>query len=377
MHALFPVAISPKTSHTLVLPRWRSAFASLSLSLLLSGCGGSIVPHEKIKEPPYVPALAEHSVTPTQENNGVGLSTGFYADLMDDQAAASWHPKLKDAVNQAVRLGILRPQGFQENFDPDRAITYGEFRGWVIDYQKVLSAGQNDASKASPPLPQSEIDTPATVTPPAASAGESLDSPMNPDKLLIPPSDMGWQGHQLAENAFLTREALCALYAFLKQKNGKAAQLTPEAIEAMMPPGQAEHGDETLGQFKDYANISDWAKRYVALAYQEKLLQEVFRLNPSRLTVDEGLLPQKALTRGDAMVFLNWLYGKKAATINPKNLPRLEPGDPASALTPATGTSGQNRASSPKALPALKSLQTMQESGPNGTRNALRVSGPE
>lgn len=344
--------------------------------------------------PPYITAPPEPTVVASDESAlAENLSTGFYADILDAGNAAQFHPQLKEAVNQAIRLGILKPVGFQERFNPERSITYGEFRSWIVEYQRVIAEDEMQTSlqpggtdkKGATNMPTVSAASASSSVPPVV---DRLDSPMNPAKLFIPPSTFAWAGHQLVENTTMTREELCAIYTFLSHQDEKAGQLTGEAIERMAPSGAASNAEDTLGQFKDYNNISEWARRYVAIAYQNQLLKNLFQLTPNRLIIDEGFLPQHTVNRGEALVLLQQLYGPKLALVMPKPLSNegmasqsernaasslsnqalTTPGKGASLVVPKSQSSGKR---------PVQMLQSIQESGPEGTRSSLRINGPE
>jgi hypothetical protein len=190
---------------------------------------------------------------------------------------------------------------------------------------------------------------------------------MNPDNLMILPSEMQWDDHRLTEIHPVTREELCALYVFLTRQEAAARSLSTDAIESATP-GQTQTDadslnlDEALSQFKDWAAIGPWARRYIAIAYRDGLLQRIFGLTPNRLTVDEGFHPQQPLTREEAIVFLHTLYGHTALAKQALQSPIRQPAPPAP---------------EPNTPQPISNLKTMQETGPQGTRSAVQITGPE
>jgi hypothetical protein len=340
---------------------WRALPWLLAGSVFLGGCHGGGSLSGAVKEPPYIPAPpAASQAEAGPPSIASGTAAGEYADLLNPDDPAHLHPRLKEAVAQAIQWGVLHPTGYEERFEPQNPITYSELRDWIIRYQKALVEAQaplpadTTVTKSGEPRELSEL----TKRP------DSLDSPMNPNKLLIPPSNMSLGTHHLSDNTVLTREELCGLYAFLSHQDSKANALSTDDIETAAPSSTEATENATLSDFKDWSNISDWAQKYVAVAYQDNLLKRLFLLTPNHLTVEEGFLPQKVATRGDAIILLNIVYGR-------------QPGKEKLSGKPST-SKPPSKQNPPVEMPhPLKTLQSLQESGPNGTRNALRVSSPE
>jgi hypothetical protein len=258
-------------------------------------------PQAAIKEPPHIPPLppqAAEDPARLSDEERKKRETGFYSDLPapPEIPTRSILP-LRDALIQAIRFGILRPVGPQDRFGPERSITYGEARGWIMAYQALLA-------EAVPIEPDGKVSRWWRPIPP----------------------EMLWGEHRLPENVTPTREEMYALYAVLSGQEEVALNLNPDAIEAMIPADGEPGVEDALKDVKDYADISPWARPYVAIAYRDRLPQAVFGLTSARLTLTEGLSPRRNVTRGDVILMLHHLYGTALARLNPHNtLIRLRP----------------------------------------------------
>lgn len=355
---------------------------TLACCLALSGCQFLPSAHlEEVRQPPLIPEPATTDISPDAAQSGKTTFIGVYADLSELEDASHYHPMLKEAVRQALQSGILKPASLQERFDPGRPIGFGEFRRWALAYQSVISG-----AGMMPVETPSNTDKPVKELASFSKMPGGELNPMSPQTLMVLPASMSWENHTLSESRPLTRQELCALYVFLSQQDMKARALTMEQIESANPHhpnGIADDMgmDEALSQFKDYTGIAPWAKRYVALSYQDGMLQKTFRLTPNQLTVDTGFAPTREVTRAEALMLLHSLYGNaltgktanKAVTPKPDTKP---PALPSQGKTTALPNSNTTTAATDK-TPTTGHLQTIQESGPQGSRSAIRVSGPE
>ncbi|HEY9687805.1 MAG TPA: S-layer homology domain-containing protein [Coleofasciculaceae cyanobacterium] len=291
-----------------------TAIVSLALLTMLSGCFDKPKNALKVQEPPYIPALPQPEESEEAPKPLAAMDIRAYADLMELGDTSRHHPKLADAVSNAIRAGVIRPATLDERFDPSRAITYGEFRTWALSWQNALAdagygiqVSSNGKSLNRNQAPKANADEPRELIP---SRHNVLGDPMNPEKLMILPESPEWGSLRMNPNQPLNRETLCALYVFLTQQEAKARALTPEKIESAAPGTNELNTDEALSEFKDSSALSPWARRYVAVAYQDRMLQHIFRLTPDKLTVDDGFSPQRTISREDAVVLLDRLYGK-------------------------------------------------------------------
>jgi hypothetical protein len=367
----------------------------LLLCVLLSGC--NLLPWqstETIQEPPLIPEpTADTNATQNADASRKPLILS-YADLIDFNDLSLHHPKLYEAVSTGLRLGILKPVSLEEKFDPKSPTTYEQFRKWTIAYQgaatgvDMLPVDPPQADDGSP-KPKTSDSGNTMTTPSQPEVGST--NPMNPINLMILPSELQWGEHRLTETRNLTREEFCAIYTFLSHQDATARALQPAEIESANPAWKntnrdAINMDEALSQFKDYSGIGSWARRYVAIAYRDGILQKIFGLTPARLTIEDGMNPQKEVSRGEAIVLLHTLFSKAASerqTLKPTHpKPGINPGtvEPVNPL-PADGAAKtkesplqQSAAEHPAPVSQIKAVQ---ETSPNGTRSAIRVSGPD
>jgi hypothetical protein len=353
--------------------------ASLSLFSACEWPVGKITP---LREPPLVPSPPD---AVTQAKAQQAAHAASYADTEDIR---NFSPVLAEAVAHALSLDVLKPATPESRFEPDRPIPYGEFRQWANDYQNAINNAANAPAKSQ--APSSDIPSPAA-------------GPLTPPPTLTAvtqtwlPAEMMWGGSGVREQSILTRESLCALAVFLNGQDARARKLTPSQI-AQAQPGlmQSPAEDDTpsldggLGQLSDYSKISPWALKYVALSYQNDWLEPVFGLNPAKVIAADGFHPTQPVSRGEALLLLDLLFGKKEAAIAP-NGQASDSGATtnAAAKAHALGKSQSpldgadfkplqtgNRSSLSQPNP-VKSLQSVQETGPQGSRQAIRISGPD
>lgn len=333
----------------------------------LTGCANPFAQKEEpIKEPPFIPAPEAPAVEAKEEIPA--LYVGAFADMMEYGDQGRHNPKLVEAVAHAIRIGVLKPNGIQDRFNAQNPVSFGEFRTWTLAYQ-AAAAGTSRLKPETPATAKNQPRELATIV----SRTEPLNSPMNPAKLTMLSPEPRFGEHTLAPNRPLTREELCALYILLAQKQDKVNTLSPEAVEEIVPDSGSLNGDESLSMFKDYPAISQWAKPYVGLAYQDAILQKVFNLSGTRLTIEEGFNPSAIVNREEAILLLNQLYGHVKS---PAPIPSAQPAQPVKTITPMgdpglSGTYIPGESKTP-ALP-LKNLKTLKESSPLGTRNAQRI----
>jgi len=345
------------------------ACSALFGPLLLSGCGkGSLLnlagqvapPSIPVKEPPHVPDLPPKYDAEAEERAKFekSMGAGLYADLNFSDIQPWDHKRrgllvLRDAVIQAIHFGILRPRTTQERFHPSRAITYGETRALIAAYNEILieaskmaeEEGQESVEKKEE-SPKDEADNidykliDKIVDAPTKSSKEKDKSKsMGPSVVVkdpgttvvmlpsgaearyrTPPANMSWDNHHLQEGTWLTREELCGLYSFLSHQDETALGMSPELIDQMIPAGSDAEPDEAFDQFKDVTSIGEWARPFVALAYHDNLLRDLWDLTPARLTLDEGFMPQRYATREEVMRLLYQLNGKELAKLDPEKI---------------------------------------------------------
>jgi|GEM_PF-2605432 len=350
------------------------AISTLLLTLLLSGCGknpllnlaGHVAPPGiPVKEPPHVPDLPPKYDVEAEEraNFEKSMGAGLYADLNFSDIQPWDHKRrgllvLREAVLQAIHFGILRPRTTQERFHPSRAITYGETRALIAAYNEILieaskmaeeegeesvekkaESPKDDADNIDYKLIDKIVDAPTKSAKKDEAANKSKsnqNAPMvtvkDPGTATIllpsgaqaryrtPPADMSWDNHHLQEGTWLTREELCGLYSFLSHQDETALGMSPELIDQMVPAGSDAEPDEAFDQFKDVTSIGEWARPFVALAYHDNLLRDLWDLTPARLTLDEGFMPQRYATREEVMRLLYQLYGKELAKLDPEKI---------------------------------------------------------
>lgn len=276
-------------------------------------------PVVQLKPPPYIPLAPVPSVDPSANGDEQDREAGFYSDLPSQEMAPGQNaPPLREALVQAILFRILRPSGPQDRFRPNRGVLYGEIRRWITSYQTILTSAVRPVRS-----PEDEDTTPSSSR---VLGGSSNPGPKGPPLPIVPPvwqvppSDLLWNGHTLPENIVPTREELMTLYVFLTGQEGATNSISTDSLESVVADGAEPGMEESLGQVKDYAAISPWARSAVAIAYRDRIPQVVFGLTPARLTLTDGLLPQKTVTRAEVMLLLYHLYGEGLSHLDPHNL---------------------------------------------------------
>lgn len=345
----------------------RTQCVPMALLLLLlcsfaSGCWKPSVKKNNVLEPPLIPAPPAQKATDSPSAQDVGVQA--FADQLDLENTRLYPPDLAKAVAHAITLGVLKPSGLQDRFEPERSITYGEFRQWALAYQSALYGYQA--------LPSAEALAEANIS--TEGLKPDLTGPMSPEKLFILPEKLETGSHSIQLNQALSRESLCLLYFLLTRQESALQALSQADIEGAFPPATGSGAEESFSQFKDYSGVSLWARPAVALFYKNGQLQPLFRKTTDQLIIDEGFHPQKNVNRGEAIVLLHWAYGK----IPPKTAeakPVSEPTTPSHAkLRLPGGTSEASPAMPPSPLGRWKFSE---EKSPQAERKVLEVNGPD
>jgi hypothetical protein len=337
---------------------------------LLSGCAGMRKTVSHPVEPPYIPDPPSISGTLVPvELPSVSENIRNYADLLHLDEDSPYLPRLQSAVAHAITLGVLKPGSPTEKFDPERPVTYGEFRSWTLAYQSAVSGiGMMPTEGAS----LSDVEE-MTALKTQVAAGASPDLAKIRERIKILPDKLGWGGHALVAANPLSREEFCALAAYLNGRDQEATALDKKKIDAMAPGGDGSTPDEAFRSFTDYAKVSAWAKPFVAMAYRDGFLRQAFALMPNTLTIEPGFQPQKAVTRRQAMLLLDDLYGvmKPASEV-------LLPATDSAATNVGSPTTNQAATAPASESPnPISKLQRSRVVTPNGTRESLQISGPD
>lgn len=334
-------------------PRWPQVaiLAGLVVALgLLSGCLDRVsLPFSlksaeavKVQEPPYVPAWPEGSSLP---DDAPLEPLDQFADMLDRDVLSEYDPRLADAVARAIRIGVLRPAAASELFDPGGSLTYETFRAWVLVYQNPLLLAGEEARKTM-------------QAPPLIEPSEQLALPGAP--ALVQGSDV------------LTRQAWCLAMAVLNGADAQVKALDEQQVREAVPPDAAPTDtEEQFGQFKDYAQVSSWARPYVAWAYRQGLLKDTFGLTTNQLTLGAGFEPLRPMRRAEVMVTLDVLYGETALQAMPK--PAGTDAQPEAAVADTL----EQEPKRGHGVQPVGRIQETREHGPRGSRTTLQVQGPD
>jgi hypothetical protein len=365
----------------------------LAMLTLFSACEWPGLKSAPLREPPLIPS------PPAAASPAEAMLETHVANFADQEAIQNFSPTLPQAMAHALTLHVLKPATPQAQFEPERAITYGEFRQWANDYQNALIDMKTQANAIS-----GQDSAPAVAGPlaPPASIAAHLGNPT------LLPAEMRWGAHGVREINILNRESFCALAVFLNGQDAAARRLTsaqiasatlgPDMENSAIEPPDGNEG--SLDQLADFDKISPWAQRYVALAYKNDWFQPVFNLSMAQITTAEGLHPAQAVTRGEALLLLDLLYGQHQPSANAAHPAASWAMSPPMPTAPSRSQSKQEFQGSPmpprfqqdgqtqmtpsksdvQTLPKqplpLSHMQSIRENGPQGSRSAIRMEGP-
>lgn len=274
---------------------------SLALGLvLLWGCGEKQVVG-KIAWPPDIPSPQVEAVTAPAGNPSnqrlffldiIALEKQFvdvtHPDEEGERALALVHA-IEDAVSHRVFKDKVKPKppetGNMETevtpdagkpapppeFHPLSPVNYGDFYQWALAYREP------------------DPDSMSTEAPPQLDLTYSIAV----DETQIGPATI------------VTREVFGVLYTLMSHQRSRALGLSDGDMMNMTPNNNQAYA---YSEIQDFSVISPWAKKFVGVAYQDGMYQKVFNLSPGKLVMSQGLAPQKAMTRGEAIVFLSQYF---------------------------------------------------------------------
>lgn len=310
---------------------------------LLQGCSVGPIPEQgqeadKMAMPPDIPEPPMSLGDATDPESPQARLV--YQDVIDfelqllslkpDEGNALTYEKLKfkqsqglafiHAVQEAVRRQVLTPPPYDEHqpvyFEPQVPVVYQDFYTWLLGFADARPRSGEQANATgfegkAPTLSEEgwELETgPESLSEEEALQrfGVSLPLEASDDAQSVLPGDT------------VSREMLCYLYARLSRQQNKAKRLTAADIE------QASSGKSkiySLQNIQDRSNISPWAAKYVALAYQDGFLKNVFGLTPTAMVNGQGLQPKKAVTRSEAITFLYQFFSSHTFKVLPTSSP--------------------------------------------------------
>lgn len=297
---------------------------SVGIALSLGACGAGNNKADTVASPPDIP---EPPLLQTVRDDPNDIFHRLvYQDIIeiDEATLAAPSPQtekqrtfleknlaLVNAVQEGIKQGALTPPPYNKlkpvYFEPHTPITYGEFYTWALAFENpgfVEHLSQDidntllekeSAAKGNTPKGQSED---------PHSSSEPANDPFNPNTtgLTLP---LETDGFNLMPDTPLTREALCLIYVILSKQEDKALALTADEMAEANPVKNPVYA---LAEFADLESLSSNAKKYVALSYQDNVFKNALFLKPATLVRGAGFESKKALTRGEALIFLNQFY---------------------------------------------------------------------
>ncbi len=268
----------------------------LLLGNLLLGSGCSQSKPEPIASPPDIPLLqAEESETATSQ--GILAGPMPFADIRALPEDDPYSIRLKLAVQAALDVDAVTAEGSASQFGPDQPITYQEFIQWTQAF-KPLSPDEIE-NPPNPPTAEEEAPTEPLPSPENTSTPltESFNQVLTSYKISLKPGSQ------------LNREAFSLLYTVLTQQVPVAEALTEQDILVMTPKGVTQ-ADASLGNtLSDATAITPPLQKFVALAYQHRILDKIFKIQPAINGHPKSAFhPKQPLTRGEAVLFLYHQY---------------------------------------------------------------------
>lgn len=257
-------------------------------------------------------------------------TTLLKAQRDEDETAQTEQRKLKDrqqlalvhAVQEGIRRQILTPPPYRAHrpsyFEADKPVLYKDFYTWALGF---AGAGENHPLD----LNLKQRDTGSALSEPSEETEEGAllaGDPLAASGITLPYTPPAGGGPTLSAESLISRETLCLFYTQLSAQQDKAQNLPVEAVDAANPGKSDVY---RLSAFSDADQISPWAKKYVATAYKDNLPKTAFGLRPTALVNGQGLQPQKALTRGEALLFLYQFFSSQGITSHNSQMPAQSP----------------------------------------------------
>ncbi len=272
------------------------------------GCQEKTLPATtKIAWPPDIPLPPPPSSASTNNNAPSNRKRLLFPDIvaLEEQFADITHPDeegqkaltlvhaIEDAVNHRVfkdktarksnqqnaMEGDVSPLASQQappaDFRPLAPVSYGDFYKWAMAYIEP----DPESMSAEPPKP---LDLTYAIT---------VDDT------------------QIGSATVVTREVFGVIYTLMSHQRSRALGLSEGDMMSMSPNHNPAYA---YSEVQDYSAISPWAKKFVAVAYQDGMYGKFFDLSPGKLVMTQGLAPQKPMTRGQAIVFLSWFFNQTA-----------------------------------------------------------------
>jgi len=269
---------------------------------LFCGCTEKTVT-DKIAWPPDIPSPQVETVSPIAGNPAADRLMFLDIIALERQFSEVTHPDeegeramvlvhaIEDAVQHNVFKDKIKPKppetGNMETevtpdagkpsappeFRPLSPVNYGDFYQWALAYREP----DPDSMTAEPPPP---LDLTYSIA---------------VDETQIGPATI------------VTREVFGVLYTLISHQRSRALGLSEGDMMNMSPNNNPAYA---YSELQDFTVISPWAKKFVGVAYQDGMYQKVFGLTPGKLVMSQGLAPQKAMTRAEAIVFLSQFFGK-------------------------------------------------------------------
>lgn len=283
---------------------------ALAVTLNFAGCK-SPEPAANITEPPLVPYEAlpggmQMSTPPAMPSHLHGYG---YEDVHPpDEKDPPFRHKLYQAIGDARKRGVLVPRFVAERFAESQPLSRADFATWIGRYKELkLSRPPHspyaDVNDSDPRLPYAMA---------AVTQGWLQDKKVEkktPIRKGPPPNSREAKLVTFMPDATITRQELCLIYARLLGRVEMLGTLRDQEIADLAPPDADP--EETFSHVSDFETVRPEFRRFVGQAFADNLYLDVFGQTTEQV-LEKGVLPNQRVSRGEALVFLDRLYGSSA-----------------------------------------------------------------
>ena len=230
--------------------------------------------------------------------SGTSLAKGpYFDDVQRLNRSLPWNQRFLSALQHAQqRHSILLPRQAAEQFQLNQVVTRREFARWLLAYYRL--SPQNNYPSPFVDVPDSHPDKGVLS--------------IIYDRQLLPFGTNDQGQPEFRPDDPISRAELCYWYVRFADKLAWWEHLKEEGHNAWqeLTPPQTDPFN-TIDQFVDFRSLRPGYQEAAVIAYSDGLLRSVLGVKGSDL-LKAGLQPNEPLTRGQAVVFLDFLEERHA-----------------------------------------------------------------
>lgn len=247
-------------------------------SLMPKGNGGAMIDRVSARKlnVPLKPVPAVSTPKP------ISASTGI-TDL------ATAEERLQPSLLLAAKKGYIEGNA-EGKFQPNEPVTRGDFAKWLALVKEISIISPEEATYSDVPVTNPNFKYIESAAQENLIAGFEEDNKSS-----------------FKPNQQISRQEFAELYCTFSGKQAEAEKLSDEQIAQELRFSASQSGDAT---YKDVATFDEDEKRYIAVAHHAGILLKAFNVDPYAKTEEQKfLLPEKPMTRAEAINILMTLYG--------------------------------------------------------------------